>query len=430
MLAVSLAFISIWAESWKILVFLALAIVGSYFLIMLAHFVLPRSQMRRWIGSAIAVAILAIVPALNALGWIGTLTGNKADQISLLPWLLGMPFLALQIAGVARDVVSLDSPLPDLLDYSLLLVFFPKFLSGPLEKTTIVADFTRLRPPDGATLELGFGLILLGLFMKFTIGNQVSQLVDLNLVAPPALLISVIAFELRVYFDLAGYSFMAIGIAKLVGVSLTNNFNHPFFASNIRDFWKRWHISLGRWFHDTFYQIFLDRSYKSKVVSVLLPLVVFVTSALWHGASRNFLLWGMFHGLCFVAYTQVFRHLQFPKVAGTLAMLSVILFGRLLFMDSDYARLLMKVANLANYSAWTQGMTTVMQSLEALPNWKSGLGGLAIALIFLGCEGLSLRLYPDKPYAIFLDRRAQIVMLVFLLVFTSDLPSGFIYARQ
>ena len=89
--------------------FLALAIVGSYLLIMLAHFVLPRSQMRRWLGSVIAVAIVAIVPALNALGWIGTLTGNKADQISLLPWLLGMPFLALQIAAVARDVVSLGT---------------------------------------------------------------------------------------------------------------------------------------------------------------------------------------------------------------------------------------------------------------------------------------------------------------------------------
>lgn len=425
----SVALISWWAQDGWLVAFLAmLSIVSFGVMAALKHLPRKKSIGHVWGGVCIAV-LFASVPLLNLKGWVGTLTGSSADQTAQLPWLLGLPFLILQMAAIWREVLVEDEPLPEFVDYALLLTFFPKYLSGPLERMTLIKDFHALAWPDGKALERGFGLILLGLFMKFAVANQIAVLVNLNVVHPPQLLVSVVAFELRVYFDLAGYSFMALGGAHLFGVRLTCNFRHPFYSPNVREFWQRWHVSLGRWLHATVFQPIRRSCDNRLLISYLLPWFVFSASALWHGTTVNFLLWGTFHACCFVAYVRYFRFHPVPRPVGIAAMVSVILFGRLLFMDSNYYRLGWKILAFADLSAWRFGVHNFARQVFVGP-FRHGFVAMVLAAGFLATEGYSLRRYPDAPYQVFLDRRVQLVMMIILIGFTQYYAAGLVYARQ
>lgn len=426
----SLLFISVWAHSKAIAVFVAAIAIVSY-LVMVAATRLPNSSSYRTLCNVALIGILFLsIPLLNVFGYVGTLTGSSADQVAQLPWLLGLPFLVLQIGAVWREVLFEGKLLPSFLDYLLLLVFLPKFISGPLERSALIEDFHNMRFSRGAELERAAGFILLGLFMKFTVANQISEAVHLEFVDPPEMLLSTVAFELRVYFDLAGYSFIALGGAALVGVNLTCNFRHPFYSPNVREFWQRWHVALGRWLHATVYQPIRNNCANRFVTACLLSCVVFVASAAWHGTTVNFFAWGLFHGLCYTAYTRFFRYRAIPRVVGIGAMIGVIVFGRMLFMDSDYVRLGIKIANLFDLNAWNHGLAMFGAQTASTLRTKSIIFTIIAAFGFIVCEGVSLRLYPEKPYQLFLDRRTQFVMLVLLLFFTRYVPAGLVYARQ
>jgi D-alanyl-lipoteichoic acid acyltransferase DltB (MBOAT superfamily) len=430
LLVASLVLITAWAKTAEIVLFALVAAALSYIVMQETASLPDTSRLRQYLGLALIAVLFLSIPALNLMGYVGTLTGNSDDQLSQLPWLLGVPFLVLQIGGVWREVIFEGEPLPAFLDYLLLLVFFPKFLSGPLERTALIKDFHKLALPSGEALEQAAGYILLGLFMKLTIGNQISRLVDLNALTPPQILLSTIAFEMRVYFDLAGYSFIALGTAAMFGVRLTCNFNHPFYARNVREFWQRWHIALGRWLHATVYSPLRQHGQNRLITTYLLSLIVFVTSAMWHGTTVNFLLWGIFHGVCFIAFVRVFRHINIPRAVGFCAMACVLVFGRLLFMDSDAHRLLSKISSLFSSDAWRRGCATFVHNALLAEGTRMSFAALFMGVAFIVAEGRSIRSYPEKPYGLFLTRKVQIVLLLSLLLLTQYVPAGMVYARQ
>lgn len=430
LLVASLILISAWAKTAEIVLFILVATSLSYIVMQETASLPDRSRLRQYLGLALITSLFLSIPVLNLLGFVGTLTGNSDDQLSQLPWLLGVPFLVLQIGGVWREVIFEGEPLPAFLDYLLLLVFFPKFLSGPLERTALIRDFHKLALASGAALEQAAGYILLGLFMKLTIANQISRLVDLNAVTPPQILLSTVAFELRVYFDLAGYSFIALGAAAMFGIRLTCNFNHPFYARNIREFWQRWHIALGRWLHATVYSPLRQPGQSKFITTYLLSLIVFITSALWHGTTVNFLLWGIFHGVCFVAFVRVFRHIAIPRAIGFCAMVCVLVFGRLLFMDSDTHRLFSKISAIFSSGAWRTGCATFVHNVLLAEGTKMSFLALFMGVAFILAEGRSIRHHPGKPYGLFLTRKVQIILLLSLLLLTQYVPAGMVYARQ
>jgi len=234
-----------------------------------------------------------------------------------------------------------------------------------------------------------------------------------------------------VYFDLGGYSFMAYGISQMLGIDLTLNFNHPFFSSDIQAFWQRWHISLGRWFHQYIYRPLRALDPSSTMVKMALPVLVFLFSAVWHGQTLNFLVWGLWHGLVYLAYVRFLSGRRWPIAIGLPLFIGVLVFGRLLFMESDFHRLLLKITRLFSMEAWSEGVAMLNSvRLDA----RSSDGFDLVVAVTLSC-GFLIAEYVNQrrgmpAYAIFRRPAAQWLMIVIGLLLVEGSPRGFIYARQ
>lgn len=197
--------------------------------------------------------------------------------------------------------------------YALFVSFFPCILSGPIERAENFLPQTGSPDHDfdPARVKEGLQYMLWGYFMKLVIVSRLEILTDLVYsnyadLSGTAVLIGVIAFSFQIYCDFAGYSFIALGAARIIGYNIICNFKQPYFAASVQEFWRRWHISLSTWFRDYLY-IPLGGSKKGRMRRYLNLMIVFIVSGLWHGAGLNFLVWGALHG----AY-QIAGHLLLP----------------------------------------------------------------------------------------------------------------------
>ncbi|MEI6311425.1 MAG: MBOAT family O-acyltransferase [Bacteroidota bacterium] len=197
--------------------------------------------------------------------------------------------------------------------YSLYVMFYPQLVAGPIERPqNILHQFYEKHQVDYTHIKNGLILIAWGLFKKIVIADRIAMYV--NNVADPKnqfygfpLILSSILFTIQVYCDFSGYSDIALGTAEVMGFKLMKNFNHPFFAVKLSDYWRRWHISLYSWFNDYLYNpiVIKYRDYGNWAI-VFAIMVTFSLSGLWHGASWTFVLWGVLHGvgLVFEALTK------------------------------------------------------------------------------------------------------------------------------
>ena len=185
--------------------------------------------------------------------------------------------------------------------YALYISFFPQLVAGPIERAEDLLpqlrEERRFRPGD---LKAGGALLLAGYFRKIVIADFWGQFVNavyaLDRPDGFAVLGATLLFAFQIYCDFSGYSEIAKGAAKCLGIDLMDNFDRPYLASNLRQFWRRWHVSLSRWFTDYVY-IPLGGSRRGLGRRILATLVVFALSGLWHGANATFLVWGLLHGL-------------------------------------------------------------------------------------------------------------------------------------
>ncbi len=216
----------------------------------------------------------------------------------------GISFYTLQsmtyVIDCYRDRLA---PEKNLFKYALFVSFFPCILSGPIERAESFLPQTELSEHsfDPERVKEGLRYMLWGYFMKLVIVSRLEILTDLVYrdyadLSGTAVLIGVIAFSLQIYCDFAGYSFIALGTARILGYNIICNFRQPYLACSIQDFWRRWHVSLSTWFRDYLY-IPLGGSKKGDLRRYLNIMIVFVVSGLWHGAGLTFLIWGVLHGL-------------------------------------------------------------------------------------------------------------------------------------
>lgn len=218
---------------------------------------------------------------------------------------IGISFFTFQAVGYLLDVyhgrISAES---NFLDYALFISFFPSIISGPINKASLVLpQIKNLRKYfDYNKAVDGLKMILWGMFMKVVVADRVGLYVDT--VLPSYLnytgitcLAATIFYTIQIYADFAGYSLMAIGVGKLLGFELTENFRRPYFAISVTDFWHRWHISLSTWLKDYVY-IPLGGSRCSKLRNYWNLFVTFLVSGIWHGANWTFIVWGCMHGVC------------------------------------------------------------------------------------------------------------------------------------
>lgn len=215
---------------------------------------------------------------------------------------VGVSFYTLQAVSLLIEVYrGTLIPLP-FSEHLLYLTFFPYFTSGPIERPNAMVQ--QIRTPhkfDIGRLREGLIIFLHGAVMKMVVAERLATAVNTvygtyNTVTGLELAIGSIFYTLQIYADFAGYSFLAIGLGKMLGYCLINNFKQPYFADSVIDFWKRWHISLTSWFRDYLY-IPLGGNRRGKTRQYMNILIVFAVSGIWHGFGVNYLIWGILHGL-------------------------------------------------------------------------------------------------------------------------------------
>lgn len=289
LLAASLGFYA--AGSPQAFPLLAVITLGTYAAArMVARCSTPMAR-QFWLGCAV-VLCLGCLGVFKYAGFFG------AGVSLLLP--AGISFYTFQTLGYVIDVYrGRLQPEHHLGYYALFVSFFPQLVAGPIERSTVLLPqlHNAARRPDWG----GWLYLVRGFAKKLLLADTAAAFVDTVYAAPAqatgsAAILATVLFAWQIYWDFSGYSDIAVGAAALLGVQLSCNFNHPYRANSLRDFWHRWHISLTRWFTDYVY-IPLGGSRCGAVRLVFNTMVVFLASGLWHGAAWHFVAWGAVHGL-------------------------------------------------------------------------------------------------------------------------------------
>uniref|UniRef100_UPI004057769D MBOAT family O-acyltransferase n=1 Tax=Acetatifactor sp. TaxID=1872090 RepID=UPI004057769D len=226
----------------------------------------------------------------------------------LLP--VGISFYTFQALGYIIDVYrGRIEPEKNILRYALFVSFFPQLVAGPIERSENllkqVRNIEKMKLWNYQNVTSGLTLMMWGLFVKMVIADRVAILVDtvfdgFYMYGTVALIAGAVGFALQIYCDFMGYSTIAVGAARVMGFTLMENFEAPYFAKSVGEFWRRWHISLSTWFRDYVY-IPLGGNRCSKLRKYFNIMVTLSVSGLWHGANWTYLVWGLLHGIYQVA---------------------------------------------------------------------------------------------------------------------------------
>ncbi|WP_214610553.1 MBOAT family O-acyltransferase [Zobellia barbeyronii] len=233
----------------------------------------------------------------NLLG----LTWQKSEYNILLP--VGISFYTFQALGYTIDVYRNNlKPEKHFGIYALFVSFFPQLVAGPIERSThLLPQFRETKKINWERIKGGLLLILWGFFQKVVIADRLAVLVNTVYNDPTnyegvQFLLATVFFAFQILCDFSGYSDMAIGTAQVLGYDLMKNFDRPYFSKNLREFWRRWHISLSTWFRDYLY-FPLGGNKVNKIKVYRNIAIVFLVSGLWHGANWTFVIWGALHGV-------------------------------------------------------------------------------------------------------------------------------------
>ena len=232
---------------------------------------------------------------------LASLTVEMPDFELFLP--IGISFYTFMAVGYVVDVFK-GNVLAEksFLDFALFIGFFPQIASGPIGRASqLIPQLKEKKPLLYKNISAGVKMMLWGFFMKLVVGDRAGIYVDTvfgNYMHHNggSLMLATFMYTIQIYCDFAGYSLIAIGAARTMGVELMENFRRPYFATSVADFWRKWHISLSTWFRDYVY-FPCGGSHCSKVKMYRNLLITFLVSGLWHGAAYNFIIWGGYHGI-------------------------------------------------------------------------------------------------------------------------------------
>ena len=292
-------------------------------------------------GKNKAALVAGIVINLGLLGVfkysgfaIENINALLGTQIAIKPLALpiGISFYTFQSISYLVDIYrGVCKPQKNIIKMGLFISFFPQLIAGPILKYYDIAAQIDNREVTKAKFNEGASRFLIGLAKKVVIANIMAKTADevfgLNMadMSTQEAWMGIIAYTFQIYFDFSGYSDMAIGLGKMFGFQINENFNYPYIASSIKDFWRRWHISLSSWFKEYLY-IPLGGNREGTLKTYRNLMIVFFMTGLWHGASWNFVVWGLWHGLFIVLERMlpIEKFLRWRLVQSAYTMLVVI----------------------------------------------------------------------------------------------------------
>ena len=346
-----------WGEPVYVLLMLGSVLLNYFCGLVIDRHDGPR---RRWalaVGVACNLLILATFKYLGFLASTLTGLGLRVEAPSIaLP--IGISFYTFQSISYLVDVYRRQSPVQRrLMGVLLYISMFPQLIAGPIVRYGTVAHEINHRHVSASDFAEGLYRFLRGLGKKVIVANQLSEISSLFLVDElPTLTttgawVGIIAFTLQIYFDFSGYSDMAIGLGRCLGFHFNENFSHPYCCHTITDFWRRWHISLGSFFRDYVY-IPMGGNRRHQAANIL---VVWFLTGMWHGASWNFIIWGLYFGI--IVSIEKYTLLRWISRAPTLLRrllspllhayaLALVVIGWGIFYFDDFVQMRMFLASL------------------------------------------------------------------------------------
>jgi alginate O-acetyltransferase complex protein AlgI len=257
--------------------------------------------------------------------------------------------------------------------YALYVLYYPQLVAGPIERPqNMLHQFHAAHRFDAARARDGLVLILWGMFKKVVIADRLASVVDAVFAAPAesgtvSVLVACYAFSVQIFCDFSGYSDVARGCSRVLGIELMVNFDHPYGAVNISEFWRRWHISLSTWFRDYLY-VPLGGNRRGLAVLLRNIAIVFVLSGLWHGANWNFLVWGALHAVYLMLHAVYSRRFGSPRGRWTRALGTVLTFHLVAF-----AWIFFRATSLGNAFA----------VVRAGGRWSTSIAGIGVSPLYL-----------------------------------------------
>ena len=342
---------------------------------------------------------------------------NRVFVLSLpvhaLPAPVGVSFYTFTLLSALSDVYHGRAPMEkNLIRFALFVSFFPKLTSGPIVQ---YADMQpQLEPHEFVRERVGSGmrLFVIGLAKKVILAGLLgTPFYALKALGPQALSVcgawlGALLYALMLYFDFSGYSDMAIGMAKLFGFDFDANFDHPYLSASLTEFWRRWHISLGRWFRDYVY-IPLGGSRVSTPKCIRNLLIVWILTGLWHGASWTFVAWGLYHGILLLLEKYPLKGIlaKTPSPIRHILTLLAVIVGWVLFFSPDFSSAIFYLGRMFGTGSRAFWDSTAKYYFAA--NWK------LLVLGILGCGPWIRTLY---RHLVFSRRSPGLVLSALLLI--------------
>ncbi len=308
---------------------------------------------------------------------------------------VGISFYTFQSMSYTIDVYRRRlEPTRSWLDYATFVCFFPQLVAGPIERAGhLLSQFQRERVFDVELARDGCRQILWGVFKKMVLADNLSRLVDSSYgfgladASGVTLAVATLCFAFQIYFDFSAYSDIAIGTARLFGVDLMQNFRTPYFSASIPEFWRRWHISLSTWFRDYVF-VPLGGSRCGRALWVRNILITFGVSGLWHGASWNFVIWGLLNGVAVLLWTLVAgRHEQDPprgwkRALGMVLTFAFINFTWVFFRAATLPDALLVLGRIST-DVWSAAAWDAFWAKNVVPLWLVVHLAAAVGLEFV-----------------------------------------------
>lgn len=346
-----------WGEPIYISLLIISSVIDYINGLMIEKYKGQRSKQRIFLVISVVmnVSLLAIFKYADLfIGTFNDITGSELALTNLaLP--IGISFFTFQTMSYSIDVFlgNIETE-HNFLNYMTYVSMFPQLIAGPIVRYAQVSVELKNRKETKDKFIAGCIRFGMGLFKKVLVANQIGMLWDDSLARVSSLStlsawLGIIAFALQIYFDFSGYSDMAIGMGLMMGFKYPENFNYPYIATSITDFWRRWHMSLSEWFKLYVY-IPLGGNRCSKCRNIINLIIVWTLTGFWHGASWNFMLWGFYFAVLLVLEKYVFSSVieKIPNVIMHIITIILILISWVLFAVEDFSKMITYFKHMFN----------------------------------------------------------------------------------
>ncbi len=339
----------------KYILLMLIEVFFSYFMTLS----LEKNKSKSLLGIIISfhIFLLCVFKYFNFI--ITNINSIFGGNISLLNIVLpiGISFYTFQIISYEVDVYrGKVKASKSLIDYMTYVFLFPQLIAGPIVRYETISKELKSRKVTLEDFSYGVNRFIIGLFKKVVIANNIGELCNIlnNSSEVSVLLYWVlgISYMLQIYFDFSGYSDIAIGIGRMIGFKFPENFNYPYIANSVTDFWRRWHMTLSSWFRDYVY-IPLGGNRVSTLKHIRNILVVWMLTGLWHGASWNFIIWGIYFGVILIIEKYCLNKVleKLPGVIRNIYAMFIVMISFIIFSSDDISSALVAIKGLFSFSS-------------------------------------------------------------------------------